>query len=91
MSVHRMSVIPRSTGELEKTGETRMARLKVRILLPLLQVHLSNEDKVPITDGEVRQFLLDSGFTPDGEYWIVDEKDLGQLDPSEVAEAMPID
>ena len=41
-------------------------------------------DKRPISEAEVRQFLVDSGFTPDGDGWVAEEKDLGQLDPSEV-------
>ncbi len=68
-----------------------MAKVRVKIDLLLLQQHLSEADKCPTTEVEVRQFLADSGFTPLGDSWVVEEKDLGQLDPSEVLEAEALD
>jgi hypothetical protein len=68
-----------------------MAKVRVRINLSLLQAHLSAEDKRPTSEAEVRQFLLDSGFAPEGDAWIVEEKDLGQVDPSEVVEVERLD
>ena len=64
---------------------------RVRIDLAKLQSHLSREDNRDVSAGEVRQFLLDSGFKPDGEWWIVKERALGALDPSEVKEAEVLD
>jgi hypothetical protein len=40
---------------------------------------------------EVLQWLVDAGFTRDGDYWIVTEADLGQVEPSEVLEIEPLD
>lgn len=67
-----------------------MGKVRVQIDLLLLREHLSAADKRPISDEAVRRFLIDSGFTPDGDYWIAEEKDLGQLDPSEVLAAEPL-
>lgn len=79
-------------GCLGKTGETEnMSRVRVTINLSLIQSNLSTADKRPISEAEVRQFLVDSGFTPDGDGWIVEEKDLGQLDPSEVMQVKRLD
>jgi hypothetical protein len=33
----------------------------------------------------VRRWLVEAGFTPTDAGWLVDEPNLGQLDPSEVA------
>ncbi|HEX4792931.1 MAG TPA: hypothetical protein VH370_04010 [Humisphaera sp.] len=65
--------------------------MRVKIDLSLLQEHLSEADKRPTTEAEVRQFLLDSGFMPLHDSWVVEEKDLGQLDPSEVLEVEALD
>ena len=59
-------------------------RLIVDIDIAAVVTHLSKEEGEPVTDEQVRQWLLDAGFTPHGERWIVSEPDLGQLDPSEV-------
>jgi hypothetical protein len=37
-----------------------------------------------VSEEEVRQWLRDAGFRPYGDRWIVDERDLGHLDPAEV-------
>ena len=68
-----------------------MAKVRVKIDIQLLQTHLSAEDKRPTSEAEVLQFLRDSGFTPTGDAWTVDEKDLGQLDPAEVVEVIRLD
>ena len=79
-------------GRLGKTGEIEnMSRVRVTINLSLLQSSMSAADKNPVSEAEVRQFLVDSGFTPEGVCWIVEEKDLGQLDPSEVTHAKRLD
>jgi hypothetical protein len=59
-------------------------RLVVEIDIAVLTAHLSKEEGRPVPEDEVRQWLSDAGFTPDGNRWIVNEADLGQLDPSEV-------
>ena len=60
---------------------------RVRIDLARLRSHLSREDKRDFSAEEVHRFLLDSGFKPDGEWWVVKERALGALDPGEVKEA----
>jgi DNA-binding response OmpR family regulator len=57
----------------------------VDIDLIAVAAHLSEEEGRPIGEAEVRQWLLDAGFqvVQDGR-WVVNEADLGQLDPSEV-------
>ena len=67
-----------------------MGNVKVKIDLLILRENLSAADQRPVSDEAVRQFLIDSGFIPEGDYWIVEEKDLGQLDPSEVLSAEPL-
>jgi hypothetical protein len=60
---------------------------RVRLDLLAIQTHLSAEDKAEISVEQVRQFLLDSGFVPDGEWWVVNESNLSAVDPGEVIEA----
>jgi hypothetical protein len=63
-----------------------MARLRVHIRLDRLRAHLAAEDKEPKTELDVLTWLADARFIRgDGPWWLVDEPDLGQLRPSEVA------
>jgi hypothetical protein len=59
-------------------------RLIIEIDIPVVVAHLSREEGRDVTEADVRQWLLDAGFTPRGGRWIVNEPDLGQMDPSEV-------
>ena len=59
-------------------------RVIVDINLALVAANLSREEQRAVSEQEVRQWLHDAGFRPRGERWIVDEPDLGQLDPAEV-------
>jgi hypothetical protein len=60
-------------------------RLRIRLNWPRLLSNLSKEEGRAVTPDEVRQWLVDAGFTHDhGDWWLVDEPDLGHLDPSEV-------
>jgi len=59
-------------------------RLSVDVDLPALAAHLSSEDEGNVSIGEARQWLRDAGFEPHCGRWLVDERNLGQLDPSEV-------
>jgi hypothetical protein len=52
--------------------------------------NLSREEKRPVTLDEARRLLIDAGFRPNGDQWIVAEQELGLLDPSEVLELVPI-
>jgi hypothetical protein len=68
-----------------------MARLRVKLDLPAISEHLSREDARRISEQEVRTWLQEAGFTLDAssttakdETWLVDEADLGQLEPTEV-------
>ena len=60
---------------------------RVRLDVLAIRTHLSAEDKSEVSTEQVRQFLLDSGFVPDGEWWVVNEAKLGAVDPAEVIEA----
>lgn len=63
---------------------------RVRLDALAIQSHLSAEDQSEVSTEQVRQFLLDSGFVPDGDWWIVRESDLGAVDPAEVLEAQVV-
>src|SRR3982751_5056098 len=64
---------------------------RVRIDMSLLRRRLSTEDRREWSTTEVRHFLLDAGFVPDHDAWVVAEAELGHLLPDEVlaAEAEP--
>jgi len=59
-------------------------RVIVDIDLSIVAANLSKEERRAVDEHEVRQWLHDAGFQPRGRLWIIDEADLGQLDPSEV-------
>jgi len=59
-------------------------RVIVDVNLAAVAANLSKEERRHVSEHEVRQWLRDAGFSPHGERWIVDEPDLGHLDPSEV-------
>jgi hypothetical protein len=61
-----------------------MRRLRVHIDLSRLAANLSAEDHTTVSDAQARQFLLDAGFAPAGDGWLVNECDLGQVEPAEV-------
>ena len=60
----------------------------VRIKLEELRANLSDADGEAYTRADVRQWLLDAGFEPAGDWWRVDESGL-LLDAAEVLEAVP--
>ena len=59
-------------------------RVLIDIDLAVLREHLSKEEGVSVSEDETRKWLVDAGFESYRGLWIVDEADLGQLDPSEV-------
>ena len=59
-------------------------RVIVDIDLTAVAENLSSEERRVVDAAEVRQWLLDAGFRPHGDRWIVAEPDLGHLEPSEV-------
>jgi len=60
-------------------------KLRIRINWPRLLANMSKQEGRAMSREEVRQWLVDAGFTHDeDDYWIVKEPDLGQLEPSEV-------
>ena len=61
-----------------------MKRIRIRINLARLRENVSKADTRVWSEAEVLQWLHDAGFTPDGDWWIARESDLGQLDPEEV-------
>jgi len=56
-----------------------------------IRAHLSKADGVAYTEADVRKWLIDAGFAPQGENWVVSESDLSHVDPSEVEEITPLD
>jgi hypothetical protein len=70
---------------------TMSTKVRIKLSLPLLVEHLSREERRPVPESEVLQWLVDARFTRDGDYWIVSEADLGQVEPSEVLEIEPLD
>ena len=60
----------------------------VRVKLDVLRANLSAADGEAYTRADIRQWLLDAGFQPAGEWWRVNESGL-LLDPAEVVEAVP--
>jgi hypothetical protein len=59
-------------------------RVIVDINLSAVAANLSKEERRHVSELEVRQWLHDAGFRPHGKRWIVNELDLGHLDPTEV-------
>jgi hypothetical protein len=59
-------------------------RVAVQLDLERIRANLAKEDRRPFTEAEVQRWLIDAGFEPAAGRWLVKEKDLGQLDPSEV-------
>ena len=59
-------------------------RVIVDIDLSAVAANMSREERRDVSEAEVRQWLRDAGFTAYGDRWIVDEPDLGQLEPAEV-------
>ncbi len=60
-------------------------RFRIRINWRRLLTNMSRQDGRAMSRDEVRQRLVDAGFTHDqDDYWFVNEPDLGQLNPSEV-------
>ena len=78
-------------GKLRSPSYHRTGRqLFVRIDLESLRANMSRSDQHGYSDAEIRQWLLDGGFLPQGGWWRVDERDLAQLLGSEVAEVLPV-
>jgi hypothetical protein len=59
-------------------------RVSVDVDLAAVATHLSREDGRAVGVDDVRRWLRDAGFERHGDRWLVEERDLGQLDPSEV-------
>jgi len=69
-----------------------LRRIRVKINLSALLAHLSREEGRAVSRDQATQWLSDAGFShSDDDFWLVDENDLGQLDPSEVLEISSID
>ncbi len=65
-------------------------RFRVTVRMADVRQNLSTADGAEYTDAEVRQWLADAGFEGvGGDEFLVDEPNLGHLDPSEVADVVP--
>jgi hypothetical protein len=90
-------VCNRSPAPRAAAHEPHMARLRVKLDLPAISDHLSREEGRRFSEQEVRTWLQEAKFTLDaantaaGERWIVNEADLGQLEPSEVLHVERLD
>jgi hypothetical protein len=61
--------------------------LRIRINHEVLRAHLAREHGEEISESRIRRQLLAAGFVPqEGDLWVVHEKDLGFLEPTEVTE-----
>ncbi len=60
-------------------------QLRIRINWPRLRTNMSKQEGRAMSEDELRQWLTDAGFIrePD-DAWVVNEPDLGHLDPTEV-------
>jgi len=67
-----------------------MPMYRVRVHSGLLRDHLAEEDGETVTDSQVRRHLIEAGFAPQADLWLVYERDLGFLQPSEVAWIEPV-
>ena len=65
-------------------------RFLVRVRMAILQANLSVADACEYTAREVEEWMLAAGFRPRGDQWLVEEPDLGCLDPAEVSEIRPV-
>ena len=82
---------PREREVPSERAASRHRTFLVQIDLAALRAHLSREDNVAISEEEVRQWLMDAGFTPTATGWSVCESDLGQLRPEEISSADVLD
>lgn len=62
---------------------------RVKIRIDTVRLHLSSADGTDYSEGQVLQWLADAGFRQAGDQWLVEEGNLGHLDPSEVSEITP--
>ena len=66
--------------------------IRIGLKREILRDHLSREYRCAVTDSQLDTWLHDSGFKHwAGDEWLVQERDLGQLDPSEVATVEEVD
>ncbi|HXE52754.1 MAG TPA: hypothetical protein VN541_07045 [Tepidisphaeraceae bacterium] len=74
-----------------ETSATMQRWVRVKIDMERLRSHLTPETRQRSGEPELRKWLVRSGFQPQGEWWLVPETLLGQLGPSEVQEAEPVE
>ena len=68
-----------------------MRKLRVRIKQGVLRDKMGREEGRKLTDEEVRRWLQEAGFFPEHDgTWLVNEPDLGQLEPEEVEEVQDV-
>ena len=68
---------------------TRSRWMRVKVDMSRLRHHLGPEANLDET--HLKRWLERSGFQQQGDWWLVEECKLGQLAPSEVAEAEPVE
>lgn len=60
---------------------------RVKVDMDRLRSHLPPGRREQADEQKLRRWLRQSGFEQRGDWWLVNESGLGQLAPSEVAEA----
>jgi hypothetical protein len=78
---------PRPRKRSKRHADQRWMRVKVDI--SRLRHHLGPD--ADLDERHLKRWLERSGFQPQGDWWLVEETKLGQLAPSEVAEAELVD
>ena len=69
-----------------------LRRIRIKIDLAKLLDHLAREERRTVSPDEAARWLREAGFAHSkGDYWTVVERDLGQLEPSEVLEVYPVE
>jgi hypothetical protein len=74
----------KQAGSASRREPSPVRKFRVRINLDAVRRSISKADRCALSVAEFEQLLHDSGFTQDGEHWIVAERDLGLLEPHEV-------
>jgi hypothetical protein len=68
-----------------------MRKLRIRVRHEVLRNKMSREEGRTLSEEDVRRWLKEAGFTPEPDgTWLVDEPDLGQLEPEEVDHVMDV-
>jgi hypothetical protein len=74
----------RTESRPEATSLPSPRLYRVRIDMEQLRSHVSPLSRAAVNDTQLRKWLVQSGFRPAGDWWVVPESGLAQLAPSEL-------